>query len=355
MNKIKYRVLPTIKAATKVLQGYITKVRMPIFVSLFITQRCNLKCIYCFPDSPNRKEKDIPLDKLIHVIDELYDIGTRYITILGGEPTLRDDFDKIVDYITSKGILTEVSTNGCLIKKWQHTIRKLFLVCNSIDGNETVHDLNRGKNSFKKVMESIEHCRENKVPVQLRSVITPNNIGDIQFMLDLAKRLGTTLSMGEQCVDFGGKIDISLGERYREFWKFIRQKKKEGYLIDKSYTALDQIINYPIDVPFDRIFMEGDVDLYKYPNIPRCTIRKGFLFVDQDGMLYPCVPLFGKWGKNYFNLGMKRAWDELEEYRCVFCRSSIYDMKSYFFGAERHTMYDIFIYMANKIKQQFKK
>lgn len=355
MHKFRYRIYPAARAAFKVLQGYITKKRMPIFVSLFVTQRCNLKCTYCFPDSPHRKEGDIPIDRLFKIIDDLCGIGARYITILGGEPTLRDDFDKIVDYIAGKGILVDMSTNGCLIKRWQKTIKKLFLICNSIDGDEEAHDLNRGKGSFEKIMESIEFCRANNVPIQLRSVITPNNINHIQFMLDLSKKLGTTLSLGEQCVDCGQKVDRATAERYRQFWQFMKQKKNEGYLIDKSDTCIDQIINYPTDVPMDRIFMEGDKDLDKFSHIPRCTIRNGFLFVDENGMMYPCVPLFGKWGKNYNELGIKRAWEELTEYKCVFCRSSIYDMKSYFFGAEGSTMFDVFCYMANKVMQQFRK
>lgn len=354
-HKLKYRIYPMIKSAAKVLQGYITKKRMPIFVSIFVTQRCNLKCTYCFPDSPHRKEGDIPLDRLFKIIDGLYEIGARYITILGGEPTLRDDLDKIVDYIAGKGILVDISTNGCLIKKWQSTIKKLFLVCNSIDGDEEHHDLNRGKGSFKRVMESIEFCRENNVPVQLRSVITPNNIDNIQYMLDLARKLGTTLSLGEQCIDCGLTVDKPMAERFHQFWKYMRKKKEEGYLVDKSFTAMDQIINYPTDIPLDRIFMEGDSDLDKYSHIPRCTIRNGFLFVDENGVMYPCVPLFGKWGKNYLKLGVKRAWEELTEYKCVFCRSSVYDMKSYFFGAERKAIFDIFRYMVNKIMQQFRR
>lgn len=357
LHNFKYRHWPAFKAAGKVMEGYITKKRMPLYVSLMVTQRCNLKCIYCFPDSPGRKENDIPLEKIFKIVDELYEIGTRFITIMGGEATLRQDFGEIVDYITGKGILAELSTNGYFIKKWPKAVKKLFLVCNSIDGDERVHDLNRGKGSFRKIIESIEFCRQNNVPVQLRSVITPNNIDHIQFMLDFARRYKTTLSLGEQCVDMGQTSDAALAKRYREFWKFMKQKKQEGYLIDKSYTAIDRIISYPLEISMDKIFMEGDVfpDNVARLNIPRCTMRDGFLFVDHDGMMYPCVPLFGKWGKNYFKLGVKQAWEELTEYRCMFCRSSVYDMKSYFFSAESSTMFDVFRYMSNKIMQQFRK
>lgn len=351
-HRIKYRFYPTIKAAAKTAQGYVTKKRMPLYVSLFITQRCNLKCVYCFPKTPERRESDMPLEKIFSIVDELYGLGTRYITILGGEPMLRDDFDKIVDYMTGKGILTEVSTNGYFIKKWEGVIKKLFLVCNSIDGDEQTHDANRGKGSFKKIMESIEVCRKNKVPVQLRSVLTSNNINQFQFMLDLAKKLGTTLSLGEQCIEPERNPFETSAEGYRKFWKFIEKKKKEGYRIDKSNTAITNIIRYPVDIPLNKIFMETEPLPPDMPHdIPGCTMRNGFCLLDNDGMMYPCIPLFGKWGKNVFNLGVKGAWEGLLEHKCRFCRSSVYDMKSFFFGADLNSMIEIFRYMYNKYSQ----
>lgn len=56
----------------------------------------------------------------------------------------------------------------------------------------------------------------------------------------------------------------------------------------------------------------------------------------------------------WIRFSWKPAWEELTEYKCVFCKSSLYDMKSYFFGAERSTMVDIFRYMTNKIMQQYR-
>lgn len=351
-HRFKYRFYPTVKAAVKTAQGYLTRKRMPLYVSLFITQRCNLKCVYCFPNSPLRKETDIPIDKLFGIIDALYAAGTRFITILGGEPMLRDDFGGIVDYITGKGMLAEVSTNGYFIRKWSKAIQKLFLVCNSIDGDEETHDANRGKGSFRKIMESIEFCRKHNVPVQLRSVITRNNINKLQFMLELAKRLGTTLSLGEQCVDPQRNPYEAGAEEYRAFWEFIRQKKKAGYRVDKSYTCLNNIIKYPVDVPLNKIFRDDEpLPPSMPPDMPRCAIRNGFCLLDNDGMMYPCIPLFGKWGKNVFELGIQDAWEGLLEHRCRFCRSSVYDMKSFFFGADFSSMADMLRYMYNKNRQ----
>lgn len=351
-HRFKYRFYPTVKAAAKVTQSFVTKKRMPLFVSLFITQRCNLNCVYCFPQSPSRKELDVPLDKLYGIIDGLREAGTRYITILGGEPLLRDDFPEIVDYIIKKGILVEVSTNGYFIERWPEAIKKLFLVCNSIDGDEETHDANRGKGSFKKVMKSIEFCRANNVPVQLRSVITTNNIKKLQFMLDLAKGMGATLSLGEQCIDPERNPYEPKTEEFRDFWKFMLKRKKEGYPIDKSYACLKTVIRYPLNAPMNKIYMEGEeLPPDMPPDIPTCKMRNGFCLIDNDGMMYPCIPLFGKWGKNVFELGVQGAWEGLMEYKCRFCRASTYDMKSFFFGADFGSLVDTFSYMLNKNRQ----
>lgn len=43
IHNVKYRQYPVFKAAVKVIEGYITKKRMPLYTALLVTQRCILK------------------------------------------------------------------------------------------------------------------------------------------------------------------------------------------------------------------------------------------------------------------------------------------------------------------------
>lgn len=342
-----------LSAAGKSLQGMLTRTRMPIMVGLLITSRCNLKCRYCFPDSPNRTDRDPSLKDICELIDELYALGTRYLCIIGGEPTLRKDLGEIIDHAVHKGILCELSTNGFLTEKWIPTLKKLTLVNNSIDGDEETNDKNRGKGSFKMVMKSIELCKQNDIAVQIRTVVTEHNFSreKLIYMLNLAKKCGTTLSLGEECVSYGGKPTPELTRQLNKYWEIVEELKNEGYMIDKSSTVLKYMTRWPENVPLDKIFMLDEEIPEPLREVPTCGVRNGMCYIDVDNMMYPCIPLYRQWGKDWRKLGVKRAWNEMIEYPCRFCRSSICDMKNYFFSGDIPTIIQAFRYFYNKNTQ----
>lgn len=348
VNALNRKYRPTLRLTSQLASLFLMGKRTPVYVGLFITERCNLKCIYCFPNSPNRKVKDLTKEKIFDVVDELYALGTRYITILGGEPMIRTDLGEIIDYITRKGILTEVATNGYYTKARIEDLKKLYVVCHSIDGCEIGHDLNRGKGSFKKIMESMKLCKENNIPIQMRTVFNRNNIGCLEYLLNLSHEFGTSLALAEQAVVKEEDKSYALTtSEIRDFWIKVREYKKQGYQIDKSFALLDNIISYPVEIPYDKIFRKGEcVDFNGH--FPPCNLSRGYCFIDADGYLYPCAALFGKFGKNIFEVGIKAAWDYLEEKDCLFCRQSIQDLKSYFFSADLKSFFVVIRNFLNK-------
>ena len=332
--------VPLARAAGKYAQGWITGKRIPLYVGLFITQRCNLRCVYCFPDSPARqREKEFSLEEIFRIVDELHRMGTRYITLLGGEPLLRKDFSDIVDYITRKRIIAETGTNGYFTQRHIDSLKKLSIVCHSIDGSEEEHDRNRGKGSYRKAIESLDLCRASGIPVQLRAVFTKNNTGSLRFLLDLARSYGSRLGLAEQAVLKTRDAEyVMTPTELTGFWKRVKECKLEGLPVDKSLRLLDNIIGYPPDSPVDKVFRKNDELPAGYP-YARCSLSRGYMFLDSDGMVYPCARLFGVFGKSIYGPGgIRAAWEYLAENDCLFCRQSIQDLKSYFFSHDRQAL-----------------
>lgn len=334
-----------LKAAWKSFQIIYLGRRIPLYAGLMITERCNLECTYCFTDAPNRRdEMDVSLLKLCNYIDGLAALGCQYITIMGGEPTLRKDLDKIVDYIIAKGMMPEMSTNGYWIKKVPvATLKKLYSVCHSIDGGMVAHDYNRGGGSYYKVMESLEYCKSLGVPIQIRFVITPENMDSIDYMCALATEYGATLSIGEEC---GLRGSVREKINYRQFWRKVKRLVEQGKPIDRSHVVIDRMIDYPLTFPMNQIFE------FSMNFIPNCNMRKGSVYIDHNGWMYPCVPQFGVLGKDTNYQGIQNAWDSLMDIECTSCRSSAGDMKSSFFGGEWGTIWAIIRFMWNKEKQR---
>ena len=324
------------KAAAQYAKACFTGRRIPLYVGLFITPRCNLKCVYCFPDSPHRKaENEFSKQTVFDIVDELYALGTRYIVLLGGEPLLREDVDDIIDYIARKKIIVEVITNGYFTRRHLPALKKVSYVCHSIDGNETDMEKNRGKGSYGQIMESLALCRQNGIPIQMRTVFNKNNAGSLGFLLDLARTWKTTLGLCEQAITRESDREFVMSAAdLRSFWRRVRAFKEQGYPVDKTFHLLDNIIRFPLAVPLDRIFRAGDQPPPDYTFRP-CHIARGHAFIDSDGVMYPCPMLLGRKinGRNIFAAGsLKNAWENLEQNDCLFCRQSIQDLKNEFFS-----------------------
>lgn len=79
---------------------------------------CNYKCLYCYTYSNNTsKGEGIPFDKLTAIISESSNLGLKSIILVGGEPLLYPDLDKIITTAKNSEITTVIFTNGYSINK----------------------------------------------------------------------------------------------------------------------------------------------------------------------------------------------------------------------------------------------
>ncbi|MEW6079412.1 MAG: radical SAM protein [Thermodesulfobacteriota bacterium] len=348
--------LPLVKAAGQYTRALMTGRRMPLYTGIFITPRCNLNCVYCFPNSPCRREEDeFSKQEIFHMVDELYAMGTRYIVLLGGEPLLREDVGDIIDYIARKKIIVEVITNGYFTRQRLAALKKVSYVCHSIDGNEADMEKNRGRGSHKKIMESLSLCRDNGIPVQMRTVFNRNNADSLDYLLTLARNWNTTLGLCEQAITREQDREFVMSaEELRLFWRRVRDYKTKGYPVDKTFRLLNNIIGFPLGIPLDRIFRRGDPLPPGY-HFPPCRIARGHAFIDSNGMMYPCPMLLGR-GENGRSVhgsgGVKRAWEELSGNDCLFCRQSVQDLKNEFFSYDPQAIKTVAATLLAKLTHQ---
>ena len=169
-----------------IVKGHITKKRVPILVTLCVTNHCNIRCKYCYGEFYDSKEKDFKKEEIFALIDELSAMGTRYISINGGEALLRNDIEEIVDKIREKNLLCHISTNGTLVKRRLSAIRKIDSVAISIDGKRESNDLNRGAGTFDQIIEAIKLLKREGIHFHTHTVITKHNKDTWEEVIDLA-------------------------------------------------------------------------------------------------------------------------------------------------------------------------
>lgn len=85
----------------------------PYFAHLALTHRCNLKCRFCHVTETRFQELDT--HAMCRAIDVLDKMGVAVLSVSGGgEPLLRDDFDRIIDHASARGLYVKVTSNGTM-------------------------------------------------------------------------------------------------------------------------------------------------------------------------------------------------------------------------------------------------
>jgi len=82
--------------------------------NIILNGNCNRKCLYCFSNLADKKDKQMSLDNLTLICDFLERSKKRKINILGGEPTLHPQFDLFLEYLVSRGFVIHVFSNGMI-------------------------------------------------------------------------------------------------------------------------------------------------------------------------------------------------------------------------------------------------
>ncbi len=168
--------------------------RRPIVV-WSTTRTCNLRCVHCYTDSENKKYSgELTTSEGMRLIDELADFAIPSLLFSGGEPLMRPDLLRLIEYAAKKNIRPVISTNGTLIDRdMAGAIKNAGVVYAgiSLDGMEEVNDSFRGvKGAFKKAMQGFENCRKAGQRVGLRLTLTKRNYQDLHRIFDFIESEG---------------------------------------------------------------------------------------------------------------------------------------------------------------------
>ena len=131
---------------------------------LELTNGCNLRCPHCASDSGRRRDDELTRDEIRKVLSELYELGCRTMSMLGGEMLLRSDWFEICQDARTAGLELQLITNGLLVDE---SVRRKFLslepqtVCVSLDGaTPETYRSQRGVDGYAKCMELLWQLKD---------------------------------------------------------------------------------------------------------------------------------------------------------------------------------------------------
>ncbi|WP_250160342.1 radical SAM (seleno)protein TrsS [Clostridiisalibacter paucivorans] len=190
-----------------------------------VTERCNLECNFCFASSTKDLSEDPNLDKIKFWYKRVLEAGGPYnIQISGGEPTVRDDLDKIIKMGHDLGFeFIQLNTNGIRIGQDENYVKKLkesgldsvFL---QFDGTkEYIYKKLRGKGLFEIKIKAIENLNKYNIGIILVPTIVPGvNMSNIGEIIDFAiEHIPVIRGVHFQPVSYFGRFPSESSENIR--------------------------------------------------------------------------------------------------------------------------------------------
>ncbi len=264
--------------------------RPPKTVTLAITNRCNLSCRHCWPDSgPDVVGSAVPREQVLRLIDQFAALGTQTLIITGGEPLTHPDWYSVISESCARPTIREVrlQTNAILITPVHVDLfLPLFdqglMIQTSLEGATAMtHDRVRGNGSFDRTVNGLQLLVKAGMAARICITFTEmrHNFDEIPDLLRMADDMGigqfvtgTLVSSGRAALP--GYLEPPTPSQYETLLARFRQDQRFG----ERYRRIANI------AALEWSTGSGEA-------VDTCCTFIETPYVTADGNLFPCVML----------------------------------------------------------------
>jgi len=164
------------------------------YLRISVTDRCNLRCIYCMPPEgvPQMSHSEVlSYEEIRAIVQAAVQLGVNKVRLTGGEPLVRAELPKLVGMLSQIEGIEELSltTNGTILKKHalelkQTGLSRVNVSLDTLKADKFRHITRLGE--LATVLEGIEVAKDTGFdPVKINTVVM-RGINDDEI-LDFAK------------------------------------------------------------------------------------------------------------------------------------------------------------------------
>ena len=264
------------------------------YLRVSVTDKCNLRCVYCMPMEGLpwlKREALLSYEEIERIVRTMAGMGLRRVRITGGEPLVRRDLPDLAAMLSSVPEIEDLSlsTNAVLLAEHADALRsagvqRLNVSLDSLRA-ERVDAIARRPGSFPKIMDGLKAAEETGfAPIKINVVlIRGENDDEIEDFAQITRERPWHVRFIEM-MPTGANLDLSA----RQFVSC-----QEALRRVRAIEALE-----PVDGPFGN----GPARYHRFPGAPgtvgvitpmshnycdRCNRMR----LTADGQLRPC--LFG--------------------------------------------------------------
>ena len=178
------------------------------YLRVSVTDRCDLRCVYCMKEKMNflPKNEVLTLEEIERLCDNFIELGVEKIRLTGGEPLVRKNIIHLIQNLNKKKLNTNLkeitlTTNGSLLKRYAKDLKNNGINRINVSLDTIVEKKFREITRFgnlKNTLEGIEEAIQNKIKVKINTVVFKNfNEDQSQNLIDWANSKSLDLTFIE--------------------------------------------------------------------------------------------------------------------------------------------------------------
>ncbi|PRX18139.1 radical SAM protein with 4Fe4S-binding SPASM domain [Orenia metallireducens] len=261
-----------------------------------ITMGCNMRCKHCGSSCEEALEGELTTEEALDLCDQLGELGLKWITLSGGEPTTRKDWHLIAKRLRENNVIPNIITNGWLLN--EEILDKVVeagigTIAISIDGLEETHDFIRKEGSFQRSMSAFDLMKEKGVYSAAITTINKDNIDQLNDLKELFIEKGIKrwqVQVGLPMGNFKENKDMVIDpEQVDEIIDFAYDVSKEGRIIIDLADCLGYYNFKEIEVRKKSAATEGSTGIWQ-----GCTAGKYSFGILHNGDILGCTSIRDK-------------------------------------------------------------
>ena len=202
--------------------------RKHTYLRISLTERCNLRCLYCMPKEGvelTPKKNLMQSNEIFYLAKLFVKHGVSKIRLTGGEPFIRKDFPEIARKLSKLPVELSISTNAIIINKHLDLLKE----CNIKSINVSLDTLQEERfetitlrNNFKNVIQNIQELLKQGFNIKINAVLM-KGVNDDEII---------------DFINFTKNRNIAF--RFIEFMPFVGNKWKRDKIV--SYESILNVV-----------------------------------------------------------------------------------------------------------------
>jgi radical SAM protein with 4Fe4S-binding SPASM domain len=299
----------------------------PIYAVWEITLRCDHACDHCGSRAVKARPDELSTDEMFDVADRLVAMGSREVTLIGGEAYLRPDCPDLVHRLASQGVRVTMQTGGRGLTAERCKVLKdagIAAIGVSIDGPPEIHDLLRAsKGSHAAALRALDHCRDHGIVTSSNMQVNRLSWHFLRQTFEEVKAHGIRAWRCQLTVPMGRAADRP--EWLLEPWRILEvidtlaaMKTEEAERTRAAGRPIEQMVNITLG---NNIGYYGPHEelLRSLPGLSSqywsgCAAGKYTIGIESDGRVKACpsLPTHPYTGGNLREIPLEQLWETPE-------------------------------------------